>query len=87
MTHITGWRPHGQRIVIEAKDCAKTMLGPWSGEAEVERINDGALAGIIVHKRHGKGQPGQQWVTMTMDEFIAIVNGNREHLEKGQQDV
>lgn len=63
------------------------MLGPWSGEAEVERINDGALAGIIVHKRHGKGQPGQQWVTMTMDEFIAIVNGNREHLEKGQQDV
>ena len=46
-------------------------------EAEVERENDDALAGLIAHKRHGKGDPLDQWVTTTMRELIALLNGYR----------
>lgn len=78
---IAGLRHLGQRMVIECKNTAKTLLGPWAAEAEVERGNDDALAGVVVHKRHGKGRPEDQWVTMTLGEFVAILNGNRDHLD------
>lgn len=79
---IAGLRVQGQRVVIEAKDRAKTMLSTWAAEAELERINDAALAGVIAHKRHGKGQPEDQWVTMTLADFVALINGNRNHISK-----
>jgi len=68
---------HGHRIVVECKDTAKIALGPWAGEAEVERLNDDALVGMIIHKRQGKGAPGLQWVTMTVDDLIALTTGER----------
>lgn len=74
---IAGLRVHGQRVVIECKDTAKINLGTWANEAEAERGNDDALAGIVVHKRHGKGQPGDQWVTMTVDNLVALITGAR----------
>lgn len=67
-----------QRIVIECKnESSQPKLGTWAGEAEVERGNDDALAGIVAHKRHGKGDPLDQWVTMTMADFIALLTGER----------
>ena len=74
---IGGVRVHGQRVVLECKNTARLNLGGWSGEAEVERINDGAVATAVVHKRHGKGQPGDQWVTMTLRDLVALVTGAR----------
>lgn len=74
---IGGLRVHGQRVVVECKNTTRVALGVWALEAEAERVNDGALAGIIVHKRHGKGQPQDQWVTMTVADFEAIVTGVR----------
>lgn len=74
---IGGLRVHGQRVVIEAKNCARPDLAGWAAEAAVERENDNALAGVIVHKRFGKGAGLQQWVTMEMSEFIALVTGKR----------
>lgn len=74
---IAGLRIHGQRIVAECKNTMKLALGVWAHEAEEERGNDDALAGVIIHKRHGKGQPGDQWVTMTAREFAAILTGTR----------
>lgn len=74
---IAGLRVHDQRVVIEAKNCSKISLGTWMAEAEVERENDDALAGLIAHKRHGKGDPLDQWVTTTMRELIALLNGYR----------
>lgn len=68
---------HGMRVVVEAKNCAKVSLGTWANEAEVERRNDDAVAGVVVHKRHGIAKPGQQWVTMTVDDLIAILTGGR----------
>jgi len=77
---ISGLRHHGHRLVVECKNTAVTALGPWSAEAEAERGNDDALAGIIVHKRHGKGQPADQWVTMTMGELVALLTLSRDHI-------
>ena len=74
---VGGVHVHGQPVVLEAKNTSRTELGTWAGEAEVERLNDDALVGVVVHKRHGKGKPGDQWVTMTVDDFVAVLTGNR----------
>ncbi|MEV7645847.1 MULTISPECIES: hypothetical protein [Actinomycetes] len=72
---IGGVRVHGQRLVLECKNTSRINLGTWITEAHVEAGNDDALAGVIVHKRHGKGKPGDQWVTMTVDDLIALITG------------
>ena len=72
---IGGVRVHGQRLVLECKNTSRINLGTWITEAHTEAGNDDALAGVIVHKRHGKGKPGDQWVTMTVDDLIAIMTG------------
>lgn len=74
---IGGLRHMGQRIVVEVKNTARTQLGVWQGEAETERGNDDAIASMIIHKRVGKGQPGDQWVTMTARDLVAILTGER----------
>lgn len=72
---IGGVRVHGQKLVLECKNTSRINLGTWITEAHTEAGNDDALAGVIVHKRHGKGQPGDQWVTMTVDDLIALLTG------------
>ena len=74
---IGGVHVHGRRVVLECKNTAKINLGSWAAEAETERVNDDALAGMIVHKRHGKGLPGDQWVTMTLTDLAALLTGSR----------
>lgn len=72
---IGGVRVHGQRLVLECKNTMRINLGTWITEAHAEAGNDDALAGVIVHKRHGKGKPGDQWVTMTVNDLIALMTG------------
>ena len=74
---IGGIRIHGQRLVIECKDCHTPSMGVWLREAETERGNDDALAGVVVSKRHGHGHPGDQLVSMTVDSLIALVRADR----------
>lgn len=74
---IANLRAHGQRIVAELKDSARISIGTWIKEAEVERGNDDALAGIVIFKRTGKGQPADQLVLMTLLDFVAILTGVR----------
>lgn len=75
---VSGLIHMGGRIVVECKNTTRTNLAGWATEAEVERGNDDAVAGIVVHKRHGNGQPGEQWVTMTLADFASILTGSRE---------
>ena len=75
---IAGIRHHGRRIVVECKNTAKISLGTWINEAHEEAINDNALCGVIAHKRHGKGDPLDQWVTMTVGDFIALLTGEEQ---------
>lgn len=69
--------PGGGRIVVEAKNVTRINLAGWAVEAETERGNDDALAAVVVHKRHGAGDPGAQWVTCTLADFAAILTGQR----------
>jgi len=67
----------GGRVVIECKDCATLSLGTWTREAEVERGNDDAIAGVVVHKKRGTALIGAQYVTMTVDDLVALLDGVR----------
>lgn len=55
-------------------------LAGWTAEAQIEAGNDDALTGLVVHKRHGKGQAADQWVTCTLADLVALINGNRDHI-------
>jgi hypothetical protein len=72
---IGGVRIHGQRVVIECKDCARVDLPAWTREARTEAGNDDALCGVVVHKRHGVGDPMRSWVSMTLADFVALLTG------------
>lgn len=75
---IAGVRIWGQRLVLECKNTTRLNLADWMNQAETERGNDDALAGLIIHKRHGNNQPADQWVTTTLRELTAMLNGYRE---------
>ena len=81
---LSGVRVMGQRVVVECKDHNRLDLAGWWAEAETERGNDDAGAALIVHKRRGKGNAADQWVTLTLGELVALISGNRDHLQ-GEQ--
>lgn len=74
---IGGVRHMGERVVIECKNTSRINLAGWITEAHTQAGNDDALVGIIAHKRHGNGSAGEQWVTMTVDDLVAILTGSR----------
>jgi len=76
---IRGVKVHGKRIAIECKNTTRANLSGWVNEAEVERGNLDALAGVVVHKRVGKGKAkiGETYVTMTLADFAALLLGTR----------
>ena len=67
----------GGRVVAELKNTARTDLAGWQTEAEVERGNDDATVAVVISKRHGVGDPGSQWVHMTVRDLIALLTGSR----------
>jgi hypothetical protein len=75
---IGGVRHHGHAIVLELKDYGGVIhAATWIHEAEIERGNDDALAGVVVVKRRGTTKPGEQFVLMTMDDFTALLTLER----------
>lgn len=74
---ITGLRIHGQRVVVECKNQKRLTLAEWVDEAEVERGNDDALIGLVIHKRRGKGDPLDQYVTCSLRDLIALLTQER----------
>lgn len=68
---------HRQRIVVECKDVTHLDLPGWINEAHKEATNDNALVGVVIHKRRNRTDPGQQWVTMTLDDWLACLYGKR----------
>lgn len=63
------------KVVLECKNHKSMTLGMWVEEAEVERGNADALVGVVVHKRRGKGQAGEQYVTLTVDGLVKLLGG------------
>lgn len=60
-------------LVIEVKNCTEQKLGTWVDEANRERDNDGAWAGVVWHKRRGRGKPGDWYVTMDGATFVRLL--------------
>lgn len=74
---VAGVRAHGRRVVLELKDVSRTDLSGWVREAHIEAGNDDALVGLVVHKRRGTGDPGEQYVTCTLADLVALLIGER----------
>ena len=69
---ISGLRSPFGKIAVECKNVAKLDLAGWVTEAQAEAGNLDAIAGIVIHKRRGKGQFLDQYVTCTVRELLAI---------------
>ena len=74
---VSGWRFAGRRIVAEIKNVSRLNLSGWINEAETERANDDAAVGLVIHKRHGVGDTGSQYVTLTLRDLVALLTGDR----------
>lgn len=74
---IGGLRHMGGRVVVECKNHVRMELAGWVGEADLERGNDDAIAGLVVHKRIGVADPADQYVTCTLRDLVALLTGER----------
>ena len=80
---IGGLRHMSQRIVIECKEYGgRLMASPWLNEAEIERGNDSAGVGIVVAKRRGTTDPGEQIVMMTLADLVSLMTGTHPDEDK-----
>ncbi|MGN7978233.1 hypothetical protein ACTJJ4_11730 [Microbacterium sp. 22195] len=70
---IGGVRVPGGRVVIECKNTATMSLPAWLREAEVERGNDDAVIGVVMHKKRGTTDPAEQYVTMSAEMFARLI--------------
>ena len=73
---------NGGRLVLECKNYGgQYKVGEWLREAEVERGNDDAVAGVVVAKRRGTTDPGEQIVFMTVYDLVALLGLHRPDLK------
>ena len=73
---IAGVRLNGKRVVIECKNIATGKvfkLPEWVKEAQEEAENDGAVVGIVIHKRSGSTKSLEQWCSMTVGDLVTIL--------------
>jgi len=65
-----------RKVAVECKDYGgKLNLPEWVREAELERLNDGADVAVVIAKRRGTAQPGEQWVILTVDGLLELLRG------------
>lgn len=64
---------YGRLIAVECKNTTKMSLPAWTTQAHTEATNYQAHTGITIHKRHGTTAPGSQWVTMTVNDLIKLI--------------
>lgn len=75
---VAAVRHMGQRVVIQCKEYGgRFLVGPWLNDAEVQRGNDDAGVGLVVAKRRGTRDPGEQVVFMTLADLASLLTGER----------
>ncbi len=72
---IAGLRFAGEKVVLELKNHNRLNLAGWVDEAKAEQGNADAILSAVVHKRRGTADPGEQYVTMTVDDLITLLLG------------
>lgn len=65
----------GSRVCIEVKNHSRDNLPLWMREVEIEKGNDDAPIGVVVHKRHRSGKPEDQYVTCDLATFALLLEG------------
>jgi hypothetical protein len=70
---IGNFRVGGRLVAVECKRHSRMDLGTWVFEAQREAEAYGAFVGVVVHKRRGKGRAGDQYVTLTLEDFVAVL--------------
>jgi hypothetical protein len=63
----------GLPCAVEVKNCARMELAKWLEEATVEATNAQAEFGVVVHKRRGKGSPGDWYCTLSYADFLYVL--------------
>lgn len=70
---LAGLRAGPLKIVAELKNQNRLSLAEWVDEAVLEMGNDDADIAVVVHKRRGRGNPADQYVTMRVTDFVALL--------------
>ena len=80
---ISGLYFRGKRMVVECKNHKRMELAEWIDEAEAERGNDGAEYKAVLHHKRNTGEKrfGRNYVTMELDDLLAMIVGGRDYLE------
>lgn len=71
---IGNFRVGGHLVALELKNHSRLDLGTWIAEAQKEATHYGALAGAVIHKRRGKGQAGDQYVTLVLRDLLDVLH-------------
>jgi hypothetical protein len=65
----------GARVCLEVKNVATLNFSGWLREAATEAANDDAPYGIVIAKRRGLSDPGEQYAVMTLGTLAALLLG------------
>lgn len=63
----------GHLVAWELKNRTQIALPAWIREAQEEAKNYGAVAGVVAFKRKGKAAAPEQFVCMTLEDFLTIL--------------
>ena len=69
------WIPDRRWPAIQIKNHARLDLSGWVNQVAVQAVNAKRDAGIVVHKRRGKANPADWYVTCTLEAFVTIMEG------------
>lgn len=70
---VCGW----PGVVIECKNAQRIELAAWVDQLEAEITLAEADTGVLIVKRRGVTDPGDQVVAMTMRDLVALLTGER----------
>lgn len=73
----------GLPLIISIKNHARLDLATWTDELSTMVTRQAQWdAGVVIHKRKGKGQPRDWYVTTTVGLFLPLLAGFIDHIER-----
>jgi hypothetical protein len=60
---------------VQVKNVAKLDLSGWCNQVDEQALNANRECGVVVHKRRGKSDPGDWYVTMTLETLTKLLKG------------
>lgn len=60
---------------VQVKNVARIDLSGWCDQVAEQALNADREHGVVVHKRRGKSDPGDWYVTMTLETLTKLLKG------------